>query len=160
MAILHLMNAYHFRPSLLQDILNGLCINIFSMFAEGGSILQSSHSEQGLQVNFSNVRYRDIAPFIGLDHLKVFCDAETFELHRSHIPTQLLKCIVQDLDMMLTQYGPLDAHQTEQTRSRFLSPVSVTHPLGINAGLQPVTRRYSIAWYLYSTLLLETNRSQ
>jgi hypothetical protein len=33
MAILHLMDADQFRPSQLQDILNGLCIS-----AEGGSI--------------------------------------------------------------------------------------------------------------------------
>ena len=82
-------------------------------------------------MSFSNVKYRDIATFIGLEHLKVFRDAETFELHRSRIPTPLFKCIVQDLDIMLMQYGPLSAHQTEETRSRFLSPVSVTQPLAI-----------------------------
>jgi hypothetical protein len=54
-------------------------------------------------------------------------DIETFGLHRSRIPTGLFKSIVQDIDVMLVQYGPPVEHRTEEARSRFLSPVSASH---------------------------------
>jgi hypothetical protein len=37
-------------------------------------------------------------------------DIETFRLHRSRIPTALFKSIVQDIDIMLVQYGPPIEH--------------------------------------------------
>jgi len=51
-------------------------------------------------------------------------DVETFYLHRSRIPTALFKSIMEDIDVMLVQYGPMIEHETEEARSRFLSPVS------------------------------------
>ena len=54
-------------------------------------------------------------------------DIKTFRLQRSQIPTALFKSIVQDVDIMLVQYGPPLDHETEQARSRFLSPVSASH---------------------------------
>ncbi|KAF8342428.1 hypothetical protein F5887DRAFT_1062352 [Amanita rubescens] len=100
-AVLHIMKQFNFHPGQLEQIL----------------------SEEGLQVSFSKVKYKHIAPFVGLDYWKRFSDAKTFTLHRSRIPTPLLKSIVQDLDVMLVQYGPFHDHQTEETRSRFLSPI-------------------------------------
>jgi hypothetical protein len=41
-------------------------------------------------------------------------DIGTFELNRSRIPTALFKSIVQDIDMMLVQYGPPTDHETEE----------------------------------------------
>jgi hypothetical protein len=54
-------------------------------------------------------------------------DIEFFDLYRSRIPTALFKSIVQDIDVMLVQYGPPINHETEEARSRFLSPVSTSH---------------------------------
>jgi hypothetical protein len=48
----------------------------------------------------------------------------TFDLYRSRIPTSLLKSIVQDMDILLPQYGPLAEHATEEATSQFLAPVS------------------------------------
>ena len=53
-------------------------------------------------------------------------DVKTFHLHRSRIPTALFKSIIEDIDVMLVQYGPMIEHQTEEARSRFLSPVSAS----------------------------------
>ena len=53
-------------------------------------------------------------------------DIKTFELHCSCIPTTLFKSIVQDLDLLMVQYGPPIMHQTEEARPRFVSPVSAS----------------------------------
>ena len=78
-----------------------------------------------MDASFSIVTYDDIAPFVGLEPVDLFEDVATFDLHRSRIPTSLLKSIVQDMDVLLAQYGPPSAHRTEETTSRFLSPVSM-----------------------------------
>jgi hypothetical protein len=82
-----------------------------------------SSLEKGLDVSFSGVKYDEIALFVGLDPFRFLKDIGTFELHRSRIPTNLLKSILGDMDIMLKQYGPLSAHETEEATSRFLSPV-------------------------------------
>ena len=79
-----------------------------------------SPSESGLTVCF---KFRDVARFVGLDPTRFLRDIGTFELHRSRIPTQVFKSIVQDIDMMMVQYGPPPDHENEQATSRFLSPV-------------------------------------
>jgi hypothetical protein len=74
-------------------------------------------------VSFPQVKFRDIARFVGLDHTRLLRDIGTFELHRSRIPISLFKSIVQDIDMMMVQYGPPPDHENEEATSRFLSPV-------------------------------------
>lgn len=74
-------------------------------------------------VSFSKVKFLDIAEFVGLDPLKNLKDIKTFDLHRSRIPTKIFKSIVEDMDILLVQYGPMPEQKTEATRSRFLSPV-------------------------------------
>ena len=76
----------------------------------------------GLDVNFSKVKYKDIAALVGLDRFGNPEDIETFELHRSRIPT-LFRFIIEDMDPMLMQYGHLSDHITEEATSRFMSPV-------------------------------------
>ena len=77
-----------------------------------------------MHVSFSEVTYASIAPFVGLEPSRQMKDIKNFDLHRSRIPTALFKSIVQDINPMMIQYGPPDVHETEETRSRFLSPVS------------------------------------
>jgi len=50
-------------------------------------------------------------------------DIETFTRHRSRIPTNVFKSIIEDMNIMLMQYGPAPEQMTEETRSRSLSPV-------------------------------------
>jgi hypothetical protein len=83
--------------------------------------------EDRLNISFSNVKYREIAAFVGLEPNRISNDIEIFGLHRSRIPTGLFKLIVEDIDLMLVQYGPPIEHQNEEVRSRFLSPVSANH---------------------------------
>lgn len=86
--------------------------------------------EGHIDVSFSNVRFEDIASFIGLHTDSEMTDIETFYVRRSRMPTALFKSIVEDIDGMLVQYGPPIEHQTEEATSRFLSPVSTeTEPL-------------------------------
>jgi hypothetical protein len=54
-------------------------------------------------------------------------DIDTFGLHCSRIPTQLFKLIVQEIDVMMVQHGPLIEHHIKEVRSQFLSPVSASH---------------------------------
>jgi hypothetical protein len=53
-------------------------------------------------------------------------DIATFDLYRSRIPTSLFRAIVQDMDVLLHQYGPPIEHETEEATSRFLAPVRGT----------------------------------
>jgi hypothetical protein len=84
-----------------------------------------SSLEDGLSVSFSQVKYKDVAPFVGLDPSRRMNDIETFELHRSRIPTDLFKSIMQDIGMTMVQYGPLPEHEHEEATSRFLFPVRI-----------------------------------
>jgi hypothetical protein len=54
-------------------------------------------------------------------------DIETFYLYRSRIPTTIFKSIVEDIGVMMVQYGPPTKHPTEEATSRFLSPVSASY---------------------------------
>ena len=90
-----------------------------------------------------------------LRHLSdlVLTDIATFELHRCRIPTTLFKSIVQDIDIMLVQYGPPIEHKTEEARSRFLPPVSASQ-FFVRESKPKISLRYLIILLLYSTLLL------
>jgi hypothetical protein len=98
---------------------------LFSLSDAGLAVM--SPLEDGLTVSLSRVKFRDVARFVGLDHTRLLRDIGTFELHRSRIPTALFRSIVQDIDMMLVQYGPPTDHETEEATSRFLSPVRMNH---------------------------------
>ena len=64
-----------------------------------------------------------MAPFVGLEPDQDLYDIPTFDLYRSRIPTALFRSIVQDMDLLLHQYGPPIDHRTEEATSRFLAPV-------------------------------------
>ena len=76
--------------------------------------------------SFSNVKYLDIAPFVGLDPVRNLGDAPSFDLRRCRIPTALFRDIVTDMDVLLIQYGTLQNHTTEEARSRFLGILPIT----------------------------------
>ena len=73
------------------------------------------------------MKFSDVACFVGLDRHAALCDIDTFELHRSRIPTSLSKVMVTDMDFMLMQYGMLTEHQTEEASSRFIAPVRISY---------------------------------
>lgn len=80
---------------------------------------------KGLDVSFSRVKYDQIAPFVGLEPSLCLRDAPTFEMHRARIPNALFKEIIEDIEIVMKQYGPPSDHQNEEARSRFLAPASV-----------------------------------
>ncbi|KAL1965980.1 hypothetical protein VTN77DRAFT_4920 [Rasamsonia byssochlamydoides] len=43
------------------------------------------------------------------------------EVFRSRIPTDMFREIIEDVELALKQYGPLESHDNEETRSRFLA---------------------------------------
>lgn len=77
-----------------------------------------------LNKSFSKVTYLDIARFVNLDPSLKLDDALLFDLQHSRIPTALFKDIVKDIDILRTQYGPIERHGTEEARVRFFAPVS------------------------------------
>ncbi|KAE8133560.1 hypothetical protein BDV38DRAFT_257966 [Aspergillus pseudotamarii] len=81
----------------------------------------SQISAKILEVSFSNVAYKQIAPYVWLDPSGTGRDMLQLDVFRSRIPTDMFRDIVRDVDDALTQHGPLDAHENEETRSRFIS---------------------------------------
>ena len=81
-------------------------------------------AERGLNVSFSRVKYRDIAPRVDLDPSLAGNDMPQFYIHRARLPTRLFKEILSDLEVIMNQYGEPVNHKNEEARSRFLAPVS------------------------------------
>jgi hypothetical protein len=77
---------------------------------------------KGLDVSFSKVKYYQIAPFVGLEPSLYLRDAPTIEMHRARIPNALFKDIIEDIEIVMKQYGPPSDHQNEEAGSRFLAP--------------------------------------
>ena len=118
-ALLHIMEKYDFYLSHLQEILTGWSF-ILSSQKLNGSV---SSPEQGLDMSFSNIKYKDITNFVGLEPWHKFSDVKTFELHCACIPDELFKDVLQDMDIMQMQYGPPNVHKMEEARSHFLTLV-------------------------------------
>lgn len=78
-------------------------------------------------MSFSNVSYAHAAPRVGLNPDLELQDVSTFEVYRSRISTELFRAIIEDMDLMMIQYGPPNVHETEEARSRFFSPVRMYH---------------------------------
>jgi hypothetical protein len=70
------------------------------------------------------VKYRDIAPRVGLQSDLRGRDMLTFDIYRARIPNSLFRTIISDIQVMMKQYGDPVCHKNEEARSRFLAPVS------------------------------------
>ena len=120
LAILHPFNSYDFHLADLQLLLQGSYPSLKRIYSEPILGLLA----KGLNVSFSDVAYRDIAPRVGLDPSLKGNDMQVFDIHRARIPTALFKAIVEDLGIVMNQYGEPRDHKNEAARSRFLAPVS------------------------------------
>ena len=80
-------------------------------------------SAQKFPWSFSNVKYDQIAPYVNLSAERAGSDIQRVEVFRSRIPDAMFREIITDVDESLTQYGPLDDHDDEETRSRFIASV-------------------------------------
>lgn len=68
--------------------------------------------------------YRLIAPRVGLHPGLRGNDITASTIYRARIPTPLFKAMVEDLGIVIDQYGGFCEHNNEEARSRFLAPVS------------------------------------
>jgi hypothetical protein len=89
-------------------------------------IMMEEHNFRPSLLAFLTYNTRKLLLFVGLDPIRNMNDIATFELYRSRIPTSLFRSIVQDMDVLLHQYGPPIEHETEEATSRFLAPVRRT----------------------------------
>lgn len=76
--------------------------------------------EKGLDVSFSNVKYRDIAPRVGLQFELAGKDMPTIDIHRARIPTSLFKDIIGDAQIIMNLYGEPGCYKNEEAKSWFL----------------------------------------
>lgn len=79
--------------------------------------------EKGLASSFSNVKYHEIAPFVGLEPTLRLRDAPTLEMHRARISNVLFKDIIGDIEIVM-DHRWITRTRKEAT-SRFLAPVGV-----------------------------------
>lgn len=84
---------------------------------------------KGLEGSFSNVKYNQIAPFVGLDPSEHLQDAPTLTMQRARIPDFFFRKIVMDIDGIMMQYGPPMNHKNAEVRYRTLAPASIYIPL-------------------------------
>jgi len=119
-AVLWLINAYRLDWNILWKSLRGLLL-LFIFYI---SFMLMSLVDNCMETSFSNVKYEDMAKFVDLNPWLQLNDIGMFNLQRSHIPTDLFQPIVEDMDVLLVQYGPLPATQNnKEASSCFLSPV-------------------------------------
>jgi hypothetical protein len=113
-----MMKRYNFHPFQLQEILLGLSL------AEFESCLPSNFTplEHNMHVDFSQVKYYEVAAIVGLDPYQDLMDANTFELHRSYIPAAVFTSVVKEMAMVPVN-GPSLRHGTEKATSQYLTHV-------------------------------------
>ncbi|KAF8490024.1 hypothetical protein F5888DRAFT_1869455 [Russula emetica] len=89
-------------------------LHIMKHIISHSQLVAGDLTEDHIDASLSSVHYEDIAPFVGLQPDLNMTDIKTFALHRSRIPTALFKSIVQDIDVMLVQYGPPIEHERKK----------------------------------------------
>lgn len=82
-------------------------------------------SARGLDKTFSKIKYNQIAPFVGLEPSLCLRDAPTFKKHRARIPNILFREMIEEIEIVMKQYGLPSDHQNKEARFRFLESASV-----------------------------------
>lgn len=100
-AILHLMGVYDFDVGLLKEFI----------------------ARRALNVNFSRVKFRFIAPLVGLDPISRLTDVARFRIKRARIPNQLFGLIASDVQLAVNNYGLPQDHLNEEAQSRLIATV-------------------------------------
>ncbi|OXV06001.1 hypothetical protein Egran_06231 [Elaphomyces granulatus] len=88
-----------------------------------------------LEASFSNITYQQVAPYVWLSPSAAGRDMQPLDVFRARIPKDMFREITRDVEDALTQYGPLDSHDNEETRSRFISSSTIVNkPEGLLGG--------------------------
>jgi hypothetical protein len=105
-----------------------LVLDIMRQFPRGAIILRQVLKRMGLNVSFPQVEYDQIAPMMGVSlDLPFPCpDSPSFVVKRARLPERKFKAICDRVQMVVMEYGPPFSAGNEETKSRFLAPVSRT----------------------------------
>jgi hypothetical protein len=117
--IIHLMMEFSFSPSLLKELLSRM-LSAFAHFALPQLIIALGNQ---LDATFSKVKYKEIAPKVGLAPHRRGDDIPTFQMHRARLPNDLFWEILQDLRAAANHYGTRDFQTNEEARSCYISAV-------------------------------------
>jgi hypothetical protein len=79
-----------------------------------------------LPASFSNVKYTEIAPYSWLDPTAKGSDIHKLEVFRSRLPKAIFREVYKDVRKASLQYGRMEYHSNEETRSRYIASVSRT----------------------------------
>jgi len=60
---------------------------------------------------------------VGLNPAVKGDDIPVFNMFRARLPNAIFRKIVEDLQAFSAQYGPMDKHENEEARARYLSGV-------------------------------------
>jgi hypothetical protein len=78
-------------------------------------------SAEKLPASFSNVKYKDIAPYAWLNPDAEGSDIRELDTFRSRIPIDIFEKILADVNLAMLQYGRMAYHKNEEARSRFIA---------------------------------------
>jgi hypothetical protein len=78
-------------------------------------------STNKLPTSSSNVKYKDIAPYVWLDPDVNGNDIKRLQTFRSRIPLGIFEKIFADVNKASLQYGRMVHHDNEEARSRFIA---------------------------------------
>ena len=95
LTLINLINCYDFNLGELKARLTGMQYKTVSLY-----------TISGLDISFSRVKYNQIAPFVGLGPSLLLQGAPTFVMHCAHIPNALFRAIIEDIKIIMKQYGP------------------------------------------------------
>jgi hypothetical protein len=98
-------------------------ISIMRRFDFSIDDLQRALTVELYELSFSRVTYKQMAPLYGIDPVKLTDDWPTFLVPRARLPGEVFLDIVQDMNIILNQYGDSMSQKTEIARSSCLSPM-------------------------------------
>ena len=86
-----------------------------------------------MPASFSNAKYEEIAPYSWLNPYAKGYDIHKLEVFRSRLPKDVFREIYRDFRKASLQYGRIEYHNNEETRSRYIASVSRTKfPIRLN----------------------------
>lgn len=119
-AILRLIHKYDFNFHFLERLIEGK----MELPRSGlGQYLDCVTTAKGLDVSFYRVGFEVVAPLVGLRPEVGLRDASSFPVYRARIPNRLFARIIDDIQVMTNNYGPLLEHENEEATSRVIAPV-------------------------------------
>lgn len=122
-AILGLVHQYNFDFGHLRRLIDG---KIQLSHHELGSCLGCGSTAGVLDVSFSRVGFEVVAPLVGLRPEVQLRDVSHFLICRARIPNNLFARIVDDVQVMVNNYGPHREHENEEATSRAIAPVRLS----------------------------------